>query len=123
MASLIRRLSIHPVAATTFTIAIGHKEGDRTIIDVLRGQPPPLDPRLTVICRISALLKEYRIREATGDNSSAAWCESEFKAAGIRYLRSELPKGRLYVEGLPSFTRRTVSLPDHPRLLRRTASA
>jgi hypothetical protein len=29
-----------------------------------------------------------------------------------------LPKGRLYIEGLPAFTRRTVSLPDHPRLLR-----
>ena len=29
-----------------------------------------------------------------------------------------LSKGRLYVEGLPAFTRRTVSLPNHPRLLR-----
>lgn len=28
------------------------------------------------------------------------------------------PKARLYVEGLPAFTRRTVVLPDHPRLLR-----
>ena len=64
------------------------------------------------------LLKEYRITSVTGDAYAAAWVETEFKAAGIKYVRSELPKGRLYIEGLPAFTRRTVSLPDHPRLLR-----
>jgi hypothetical protein len=54
----------------------------------------------------------------TGDNYSASWCETAFKDEGIKYLRSELPKSRLYVEGLPAFTRRTVSIPDHPLLLR-----
>ena len=100
-----------------FTLAIAHKDADITVIDVLRGRTPPFDPK-SVVTEYAALLKEYGIREVTGDNYAAAWVETEFKAAGIRYLRSELPKGRLYVEGLPSFTRRTVSLPDHPRLLR-----
>jgi hypothetical protein len=54
----------------------------------------------------------------TGDNYAAAWVESAFADSGIKYIRSELPKWRLYVEGLPAFTRRTVSLPDHPKLLR-----
>jgi hypothetical protein len=84
-----------------FTVAIGHKDGDGTIIDVLRGQMPPFDP-MQVVGEYAVLLKEYGIREVVGDNYAAAWVEQEFKAAGIRYLRSELPKGRLYVEGLPA---------------------
>ncbi|MCA1530710.1 terminase [Bradyrhizobium yuanmingense] len=100
-----------------FTMAVGHRDGDRTVVDVLRGQPPPFDPKL-VVGEYTALLAEYGIRQVTGDNYAAAWVETEFRAAGIRYLRSELPKGRLYVEGLPAFTRRAIALPDHPRLLR-----
>ena len=100
-----------------FTMAIGHREDDRTIVDVLRGVSPPFDPKL-VVADMAFCLREYRIREVKGDNYSAGWCESEFKAAGIKYLRSELPKGRLYIDGLPSFTRRTVALPNHPPLLR-----
>ena len=100
-----------------FAIAIGHREGELTIIDALRGHHPPFDTKL-VVNECAALLKEYGVREVTGDNYAAAWVETEFKAAGIRYLRSELPKGRLYVENLPAFTRRVVSLPDHPKLLR-----
>ena len=100
-----------------FAIAIGHREGELTVIDALRGHHPPFDTKL-VVNECAALLKEYGVREVVGDNYAAAWVETEFKAAGIRYLRSELPKGRLYVENLPAFTRRVVSLPDHPELLR-----
>ena len=100
-----------------FAIAIGHREGELTVIDALRGHHPPFDTKL-VVNECAALLKEYGVCEVVGDNYAAAWVETEFKAAGIRYLRSELPKGRLYVENLPAFTRRVVSLPDHPKLLR-----
>jgi hypothetical protein len=101
----------------SFTMAIGHRDVDKTIIDVLRGQMPPFDPK-SVVAEFADLLREYRIRECVGDNYAAGWVEGEFKTAGIKYLRSELPKGRLYIDGRPAFTRRTVSLPDHPRLLR-----
>jgi hypothetical protein len=66
----------------------------------------------------AALLREYRCREVIGDSYAAGWVETAFKDADIRYVRSDLTKGRLYVEGLPAFTRRTLSLPDNPRLLR-----
>ena len=100
-----------------FCISIGHRDGDRTVIDVLRGRYPPFDPKLAIV-EFAALLKEYGCRAVTGDNYAAAWVETAFADAGIKYVRSEVPKGRLYVEGLPAFTRRTVSLPDHPKLLR-----
>ena len=38
--------------------------------------------------------------------------------AGVDYARSELPKSGLYLEGLPNFTRGTVSIPNHPLLIR-----
>ena len=117
-ASPITRSPIHPVdGMTRFASSIGHRDGDRTVIDVLRGRYPPFDPKLATV-EYAALLKEYRFRAVTGDNYAAAWVETAFADAGIKYVRSELPKGRLYIEGLPAFTRRTVSLPDHPKLLR-----
>ena len=105
----------------SFTIAIGHRDGDRTIIDVLRGVQPSsyasFDPH-PVVGDFAILLKQYGCREVTGDAYAAGWCENAFKDVGIKYRHAELPKGKLYIEGLVSFTRRTVSLPDHPKLLR-----
>jgi hypothetical protein len=54
-----------------FCLAIGHRDGDRTVIDVLRGRYPPFDPKLATV-EYAALLKEYRIRAVTGDNYAAA---------------------------------------------------
>jgi hypothetical protein len=71
-----------------------------------------------VVSEYSTLLRECRCHAVHGDSYSAEWVSSAFKDAGIKYERSELPKGRLYIEGLPAFTRRTVSLPNHPRMLR-----
>jgi hypothetical protein len=75
----------------TFAIAIGHKDGNNTFIDVLRGRAPPFDPK-SVVEEYAALLKEFGCRETTGDNYAAAWVEQSFKNAGIKYLRAELPK-------------------------------
>jgi hypothetical protein len=100
-----------------FSLAIAHMEDERTIIDVMRGRFPPFDTK-GVVDEYASLLKQYRVRSVTGDNYAAGWVEQSFRSAGIQYARSEMPKGRLYVEGLPAFTRRTVSLPNHPRLLR-----
>ena len=54
----------------------------------------------------------------TGDNYSAAWAETAFTKAGIRYERSELNKSELYLEALPLFMRGAISIPDYPKLLR-----
>ena len=66
----------------------------------------------------AALAAEYGCREISGDNYSAAWVETAFRVAGLSYRRSAQPKSQLYLEGLPLFMRGSVSLPDHPALLR-----
>ncbi|MBR0986536.1 terminase [Bradyrhizobium liaoningense] len=100
-----------------FCLAIGHREDERVVIDVLRGQMPPFDPH-EIVREHAAVLKGFGLRELVGDNYSAEWVSTAYKSAGIRYVRSDVPKGRMYLENLPAFTRRTVSLPDHPTLLR-----
>jgi hypothetical protein len=101
-----------------FTLTIAFMEPDHTIVAaVVRAQYPPLDVKATVE-EFAELLRDYRLHEVTGDNYSAEWVTTAFKEAGIRYHRSELNKSQLYLEGLPTFTRRTLRLPNHPRLLR-----
>jgi hypothetical protein len=101
----------------SFTIAIGHEDNGRYIVDVLRGQHPPFDPQ-TVVADYADLLKSYRIDKVFGDAYSGEWSVSAFRDCGITYERSELNKSQLYLEGLPLFARACVSLPDHQRLSR-----
>jgi hypothetical protein len=102
-----------------FAIAVAHeeKEGERLIIDAVRGARPPFNPQATV-AEFALLLKDYGVDKVTGDNYSAAWSEQSFKDCGIKYVRSELPKSQLYLETLPLWTRGLVSIPNHERLVR-----
>lgn len=100
-----------------YTICVGHREGDQFIADVIRGKKAPFDPQ-SVTADYATLVKDYRISKLTGDNYSANWCETAWKAEGIAYQRSELAKSGLYLEALPLFTRGLASIPDHATLSR-----
>ena len=100
-----------------FCLGIGHQENDRLVADVVRGKRAPFDPHY-VVAEYAALLRDYGLREVIGDNYSAAWAESSFKDAGIRYERSEVAKSQLYIETLPLFMRGVVSIPNHAILIR-----
>lgn len=100
-----------------FTVAIGHREKDHFIVDVVRGKAAPFDPQL-VTTQFAALLKEYGISRVRGDNYAASWVETSWRDNGIKFERSELAKSQLYLEALPLFTRNVVRLPNDPRLTR-----
>ena len=104
-----------------YCLAIGHFEGTRTdgrfVLDVLRGAKPPLDPQ-SVTKSYAELLREYGLHEVVGDNYAAAWVETAFKDAGIKYVRADKPKSQLYLEAQTLFARGGISLPNHPVLLR-----
>jgi hypothetical protein len=100
----------------SYTICIGHKDNDgRFICDVLRGKEPPFDPQV-VTREHAALAKEYRCVKITGDSYSADWVVSAFRESGATYESSEKSRSDLYLEGLPSFSRGLVLLPEHRRL-------
>ena len=100
----------------SYTICIGHKDNaGRFICDVLRGKEPPFDPQ--VVTREHAVLaKEYRCTRIVGDAYSADWVVSAFRESGATYESSEKSRSDLYLEGLPSFSRGLVLLPEHRRL-------
>ena len=100
-----------------YSVAVGHKDGEHYVLDVIRGTHPPFDPH-EVTRQYAALLKQYRIAEVTGDHYAAEWVAGAWRDCGVSYIRSELPKSAIYLEALPSFARGIVRLPDHPRLLR-----
>jgi hypothetical protein len=66
----------------------------------------------------AALVEQYGCTEVVGDNYSADWVATTWRAAGLAYQRSERNKSAIYLEALPLFTRGLISLPNHAQLLR-----
>ncbi len=126
-----RPLELPPRAATTYrcfvdasggrsdhyTVAIGHVQDGRYIIDCVRGHAPPFDPGWTTK-ELADLVKTYHCATVVGDNYSSEWVQKAWSHNQITYQVSELNKSELYLEALPAFTQGLVSMPDHPRLLR-----
>jgi hypothetical protein len=102
-----------------FCIGIAHKEGDdgRIIADVIRGRRPPFDPA-SVAKEYAELAQSYGVQSIVGDNYAGEWVSRAFEAAGVAYRRCEHPKSTLYLNGLSTFTRGQISIPDHAPLIR-----
>jgi hypothetical protein len=99
-----------------YTVCVGHKDkSDRFVCDVLRGREPPFDPQ-EVTREHAALAREYGCSRVYGDCYSGDWILSAFRECGVTYERAEKSKSDLYLEGLPTFSRGLVSLPEHRRL-------
>jgi len=105
------------VGADSYTIAIARKDGDRCVVDLVRGTAGKFDPH-EVTRQYAALCKEYRIREVTGDAYAREWVAGTWRETGINYRKSPLVKSDIYLECVPLFTRGLVRLPEHARLLR-----
>ncbi len=100
--------------ADEYCLAIGHKEGDVTVIDVLRARRGiPAD----ITAEYAELLKSYRIRKVTGDKYAGSWPGDEFKKHKIEYSPSEKPKSMLYLDLLPGLNSGSVELPPDDRLV------
>ncbi|MCC5977025.1 MAG: terminase [Salinarimonas sp.] len=100
-----------------FTWCIGHREKDLFVADMVKGRKPPFDPN-EVVREIARDVRAYGLRRVTGDNFAGEWVKQSFSDAGISYVRAEMPKSQLYLEAVPSFSRRTVQIPNHPVLIR-----
>lgn len=100
-----------------YTIAIAHKEDQRFVVDVVRGQRGPFDPR-ELTEDYARLAREFRCETVTGDLYGHQWTQQAWRDCGINYVPSDLNASMLYLECLPLFTRGLVSLPDHPILIK-----
>lgn len=103
--------------ADAYTIAIGHREGGKLVVDVVRGVTGTYDP-YAVTREFAELLRQYGIRSVTGDNYGARWVSQYWREAGFVYEKSPWPRSEIYLETMALFARRVVRLPDHQRMLR-----
>jgi hypothetical protein len=99
------------------TLCLVHKEGERIIVDVVRGRRGSHDPAVAAT-DYAVLARQYGCRSICGDNYAKEWVAGAYRAAGLEYKRSPLVRSDLYLEGQVLFTRGLVSIPDHPQLLR-----
>jgi len=97
-----------------YALGIAHREGDDTVIDVLRGRRGiPAE----ITAGYAALLKDYSISRVVGDRYGGSWPGDEFAKHDIKYSPSEKPKSGLYLDLLPALNSGRVELPPDDRLV------
>jgi hypothetical protein len=102
------------------TLAIGHTEGDRAVVDATRERKPPFSPE-SVVEEYAGLLKTYGIYRVTGDRYAGEWPREAFRRHGITYDLAEQPKSQLYQDMLPVLNSKLVDLTDSDVLVAQIA--
>lgn len=99
----------------SYALAIGHMKGDRIIIDVVRSRKPRFNPN-EVTGDLAALVKEYGLREVTGDKFSGDFALHSWAARNVDYLRSLKTKAEIYIEAESVFNTQRVEIPERKTL-------
>jgi hypothetical protein len=107
--------------ADSMTLAIGHRDGDRAVIDALRERKPPFSPE-AVVAEFGDLLKLYGIWAVTGDRYAGEWPREAFRRHGISYRLAEQTKSDLYRDALPVLNSGRLELVDVPGVVNQLAS-
>lgn len=100
----------------SMTLAIGHDQEDRKILDCIREQVPPFSPE-SVVDDFSHVLKRYGVVTVTGDRYAGEWPRERFRAHGIKYNVADRPKSDIYRDFLPLINSGQVELLDDPKLI------
>lgn len=102
-------------ASDSMTIAVGHREGEKLILDAARERKAPFSPE-SVVSEFSDLLKRYGIKKVSGDRYAGSWPSEAFQRHGITYTPANKSKSQLYVDLLPRLNSGEVELLDVPVL-------
>jgi hypothetical protein len=102
-------------SADSFTLAIGHREGERVVIDGVREVAPPFSPE-SVVDDFAKLVRSYGIARITGDRYAGEFLREQFRKRGIHYAVAESPKSDLYRDLLPLLNSGRIVLPKSDRL-------
>jgi hypothetical protein len=103
--------------ADAFTVAIGHRDGERAIADCVRAWKAPFNPS-GVVAEASDLLRDYGVTKVIGDRYAGEWPREAFRAHGLRYDLAALDRSALYLALLATINSERVELPEDPALLR-----
>ncbi|TQM93554.1 hypothetical protein [Roseinatronobacter monicus] len=101
--------------ADEFTLAIGHREGDTVVVDLVRGRHgSPAE----IVKEYADVLRRFDIGTIHGDRYAGRWPRDEFMRWGIKYQTSDLDRSGLYLELLARLNSGSVELPPCDRLQR-----
>ena len=103
-------------SSDSFTLAIAHKAGDTSILDLVREVKPPFSPE-AIAEEFSDVLKSYRITKVTGDAYGGQFPRELFRKFGINYEVSDQTRSEIYLGLLPLINSRCVDLLDNDRLV------
>lgn len=98
----------------SYALAIGHGEGQRIVIDVVRSQAPKFNPDFITENYVK-LCAQYRIRQVYGDKFSGDWALNSWanhSAGTIEYVKSDMTKSELYLEAESPFNTEMIELPN-----------
>jgi hypothetical protein len=101
--------------ADAYAIAIGHQEGEHTIIDVVRSRHR--EPRKATF-DFAGLCRAYRITRVMGDNFAKDWVQDTWREAGIPYEKAEQPAAQVYLEAQPRWVQGLVRIYNDPVLIK-----
>jgi hypothetical protein len=97
-------------SADSFTLAIGHREGERVVIDAIREIVPPFSPE-SVVNDFAKLVRSYGIARVVGDRYAGEFSREQFRKRGIHYAVAESPKSDLFRDLLPLLNSGRIVLP------------
>jgi hypothetical protein len=103
-------------SADSFTCAIGHRDGERVVVDATREIAPPFSPE-SVVDDFAKLVRSYGIARVVGDRYAGEFPREQFRKRGIHYAVSEKPKSDLFRDLLPLLNSGRVVLPRIDRLV------
>src|SRR5262249_40387457 len=95
--------------ADQFTMALGHRDGQRIIVDMVRGWKATRPEN--VVDEIAGILGQYRVSEITGDAFSGTWVQDACRRRGIHYHVAAEPRSYFYLEMLAPLNQGKVDLP------------
>lgn len=101
----------------SFTLAISHKDkwSGKVILDVLREQRPPFQPK-AVVAEFSETLKAYGVGSVAADRYAGEWVPEAFREHGVTVTAAPMTASELYLNFLPLIANGTAELPDNKRL-------
>jgi len=97
-------------------LAIGHAEGEKIVVDVVRSRAPKFNPE-EVTRQYCELLKEYGVLGVQGDKFSGDFASSAYQKYGVGYQRAEHSKSELYLEAEKLFKTGRLEIPNREPLL------
>ena len=104
--------------ADEFTLAIGHREGDAVVTDLVRGMH---GSPAAIAGEYAQIVKSYGLSRVTGDRYAGRWPRDEFGKHGVDYEVSELDRNGLYLELLAALNSGRVELPNCQKTARQMA--